>query len=97
MKKKYKYNTLPKRDVFIERLLDGISQQNKDATELMIDCNKWYEEHEGRELLTPEQLRRFTIFLHFRYTKLQDWVEAEIDEFNRIVNELDKGSHIVEE
>lgn len=97
MKKKYKYNTLPKRDVFVDRLLENISQEHKDVVDLLIDCNSWYERNEKRVIVTPTQLQLITVYLHLRYSNLQTYVENEIDEFNKEVNRLDKGSHIVEE
>jgi len=87
MKKKYVYNTLPKREVFVEHLLEDISTQQKDAVELLIDCNDWYEKKDGKPLLSKKQLQLVTVFLHFRYTNLQNFVEAEIDEYNNTINE----------
>lgn len=97
MKKKYKYNTLPKRDVFVDRLLENISQEHKDVVDLLIDCNSWYERNKKRVIVTPTQLQLITVYLHLRYSNLQTYIENEIDEFNKEVNRLDKGSHIVEE
>lgn len=95
MKKIYKYNTLPKREVFVEKLLEKISEEHKDAIDLLIDCNNWYSEKKGKQLINKEQLQLITVFLHLRYTNLQSFVEAEIDEFNSEVNKCDTGSHIV--
>ncbi len=95
MKKIYKYNTLPKREVFVEKLLEKISEEHKDAIDLLIDCNNWYFEKKGKQLIDKEQLQLITIFLHYRYTNLQSFVEAEIDEFNKEINKCDNGSHVV--
>lgn len=97
MKRKYKYNTLPKREVFVEHLLEKISQEHKDIVDLLIDCNGWYERNEKKTIVTPAQLQLITVYLHLRYSNLQTYVEEEIDDFNEAVNRLDTGSHIVEE
>lgn len=80
------YKTIPKRDVFLERLMKDISDNQKDFIELLIDCNEWYEEENGKELISRTQLQIVSIFLHRRYTKTQDWIEAELDEYNKAVN-----------
>jgi len=97
MAKKYKYNTLPKREVFVERLLEKISEEHKDVVDILLDCNEWYDKENGKPLLNIMQMQTITVFMHLKYTHLQDYVEAEIDEFNRVVNEVDTGSHVIQE
>jgi len=81
-----KYKTIPKRDVFLERLMKDISDEHKEAVDLLLDCNEWYSNEHGKDLLTASQLQTITVFLHRRYTKTQGWVEAEIDEYNNLIN-----------
>jgi len=97
MAKKYKYNTLPKREVFVERLLEKISDEHKDVVDILLDCNEWYNKENGKPLLNTMQMQTITVFMHYKYTNLQNYVEAEIDEFNDEVNRKDTGSHIVQE
>ena len=97
MKRKYKYNTLPKREVFVEHLLEKISDEHKDFVDLILDCNRWHERDKGMPLFSNAQIQLATVYLHLRYSNLQTYVEDKIDDFNESVNEVDTGSHIVEE
>lgn len=89
-KRKYKYNTIPKREVFVDRLLSEISAEHKDFVDLLIDCNEWYRNsNNGKNLLNKQQMQLVTVFLHFRYTNLQNYIESEVDEYNNAINKIE--------
>lgn len=85
--REYQYNTIAIRDEFLDKLLNEIGKNHKDIIELLIDCNHWNELEEGVPLITEAQMKKISIYMMTEYTRLRQWAEKEIIEYNAKVNE----------
>ena len=79
--------TIPQRDVFINRLMKRYGQSNKGILDLLIDAKDWFERNPRYQSspISPDVVAHVSIYLRHRYTKTENLIKEELTHYNRTV------------
>jgi len=74
--------TVPVREVFINRILKKYSMFTKDVVEVMIDAKNYYELTQEDNPITQESITAVSRFLRTRYNNVEKQAIEEVKEYN---------------